>query len=880
MSQQTDRLNTALAGRYRIERHLGEGGMASVYLCEDLRHKRKVALKLLKPELAAVLGADRFVQEITTTASLQHPHILPLFDSGTADGFLFYVMPLVEGETLRERLNRETQLAIDEALRIAREVLDALQYAHEHGIVHRDVKPENILLHGGHAMVADFGIALAVSAAAGGRMTETGLSLGTPHYMSPEQATAEKEITARSDVYSLGSVLYEMLTGEPPHMGNAAQQIIMKIITEPAKPVTALRKSVPPNVSAAVAKSLEKLPADRFESAKAFSEALANPAFHTLAGTAAHAPEASQRSRALSVAGWVAAAIMALTAGWQWRQRRAEAEPEQPTVRAALAVRFAGNAVATTGTPLAISYEGSQIAYRTTDSTGTNLLVVRALATNSELRVSDAPLLSGTPFFAMDGSGLGYGVPGTLRVHMFNGGGTRDLLTIPSAWTAVWGADGYITIATSTAILRIRAAGGKPDTLLLFPPEYRLAQPSLSPDGRTLLCVRLLTGDAARANLVAVRLDTRKVIPLGIAGWRPVLVGERTLTYATSEGTLYDVSFDLGSLKAGLDPRVLAQGISSTINGSPRLAVAPLNGTAVFLTGTGARERELVLIDRSGRPRLVVPESRPFRYPRFSPDGQRIAVGVSGSSGAFSGDVWIATLATGGLLRVTTDTLSYHPDWEADGRHLIMMKRPPLKNVGAAYRVAVDGTSPAELVVARPQSILEAGPTVDARTIVFREDASLDNRDIYMIARENGASAIPLAVTRFDEKGITLSPDGKWFAYTSNESGANEVYIRRLDKDSPRWPVSHGGGNEARWSKNGELFFRRGDSVFVSRVTLGAEPKITTPAALFGLRFDATTYEAMWDAAPDGSRFVATREKAGANGDQMVLLVNAVKRRR
>src|SRR4051812_48935572 len=248
--------------------------MATVFLAEDLRHKRKVALKLLKPELAAVLGADRFVQEITTTASLQHPHILALFDSGTADGFLFYVMPYIEGETLRDKLNHETQLGVDEAVQIAREVADALDYAHRRGIVHRDVKPENILLHGGHAMVADFGIALAVSAAAGGRMTETGLSLGTPYYMSPEQATAEKEISARADIYSLASVLYEMLTGEPPHMGNSAQQVIMKIITEAAQPVTRLRKSVPPNVAAAVAKALEKLPADRFTSANEFAAAL------------------------------------------------------------------------------------------------------------------------------------------------------------------------------------------------------------------------------------------------------------------------------------------------------------------------------------------------------------------------------------------------------------------------------------------------------------------------------------------------------------------------------------------------------------------------------------------------------------------------------
>ncbi len=223
MTHRREDLKAALAGRYEIEREIGQGGMATVYLAEDLKHHRKVAVKVLRPELAAVLGAERFVQEITTTANLQHPHILPLFDSGEADSFLYYVMPFIDGETLRDKLNRETQLGIEEAVKITTEVSDALNYAHRQGVIHRDIKPENILLHDGHPMVADFGIALAVSAAAGGRMTETGLSLGTPHYMSPEQATAEKELTNRSDIYSLGVVLYEMLTGEPPHTGSSAQ---------------------------------------------------------------------------------------------------------------------------------------------------------------------------------------------------------------------------------------------------------------------------------------------------------------------------------------------------------------------------------------------------------------------------------------------------------------------------------------------------------------------------------------------------------------------------------------------------------------------------------------------------------------------------------
>src|SRR5262245_61250541 len=253
--------------------------MATVYLAQDIRHDRKVALKVLKPELSAVLGGDRFIVEIKTTASLQHPHILPLFDSGSAEGHLFYVMPFIEGETLRSKLRRETQFGIEEALRITRDVADALDYAHRHGVIHRDIKPENILLHDGRPVVADFGIALAVSAAAGGRMTETGLSLGTPHYMSPEQATADKDITARSDIYSLATVLYEMLSGQPPHMGGSAQQIIMRIITDKARPVTELRSAVQPHVAAALAKALEKLPADRFASVKAFADALALPSF-------------------------------------------------------------------------------------------------------------------------------------------------------------------------------------------------------------------------------------------------------------------------------------------------------------------------------------------------------------------------------------------------------------------------------------------------------------------------------------------------------------------------------------------------------------------------------------------------------------------------
>jgi serine/threonine protein kinase len=268
-------LVAALADRYRVDRELGQGGMATVYLAEDVKHGRKVAIKVLRPELAAVIGAERFAREIRTIAALQHPHILGLIDSGEAGGAAYYVMPFVEGETLRDRLARERQLSVGDAIRIATEVASALDYAHRRGVVHRDVKPENILLLDGQALVTDFGIAIDVSPGSSTRMTEAGISLGTPHYMAPEQAMAEREITPRVDVYALGCVMYEMLLGEPPFTGPTAQAVVAKLMTEKPGPIVARRDTVPSSVEKAILTALCKVPADRFASAGAFSAAMA-----------------------------------------------------------------------------------------------------------------------------------------------------------------------------------------------------------------------------------------------------------------------------------------------------------------------------------------------------------------------------------------------------------------------------------------------------------------------------------------------------------------------------------------------------------------------------------------------------------------------------
>jgi hypothetical protein len=359
-----DVLARALASRYRIERQLGAGGMATVYLATDLKHDREVALKVLRPELGAVLGTERFLAEIKITARLDHPHILTLIDSGAESGFLYYVLPLVRGESLRDKLNKEKQLGLEDALAVTRQVASALDYAHRHGVIHRDIKPENILLQEGEAMLTDFGIALAVKEAGGNRLTETGLSLGTPMYMSPEQATGDRQLDARSDVYSLAAVLYEMLAGEPPVTGPTAQAMIAKLMTERPTHLRVVRPSVPENVDAAVGKALDKTPADRFASAGDFARALAVAPTHVTAPMpSAVAPK--RRKPVVAIAA-VAVVLVAAVNLFLWKGRGGPNE-KRIALKDRTQLTSTGNALA----PV-ISGDGKQMAFYTMTCTGSD----------------------------------------------------------------------------------------------------------------------------------------------------------------------------------------------------------------------------------------------------------------------------------------------------------------------------------------------------------------------------------------------------------------------------------------------------------------------------------------------------------------------------
>ncbi|MDP3775517.1 MAG: protein kinase, partial [Gemmatimonadales bacterium] len=516
MSDAITRLGATLEGRYAIERELGAGGMATVYLAHDVRHNRKVALKVLRPELAAILGGERFLKEIQTTANLQHPHILPLHDSGEAEGIVYYVMPYVEGESLRDRLIKEKQLPVDDAVRIAAEVASALDYAHRHGVVHRDIKPENILLHDGSALVADFGIALAVSSAGGGtRMTETGMSLGTPHYMAPEQAMGEREITPKADVYALGCVLYEMLTGEPPFTGPTAQAIIARVMTEEPRSLTLQRHTIPPHVEATVLRALEKLPADRFGSAAQFAEALAKPELTLPAGasvvrTAAAAPAAAAPAprraalrHAMAAAPWV---LLLGALGLLARELLRPSAAPPPIGR--FAVKLAPEVTTgLTAQVLALSPDGSWIVFVGNPGSGDQLF------SRSMDRVEPVPIPGTTggtnPFFSPDGRWVGFNSGSRLLKVALAGGPALPICdTDGSFWGASWGDGDTIVFADGRGLMRVPAAGGLPVPVAAPDSASRESYrwPEFLPGGKAVLFA-ITTGSTDR--LAAVTMASR-----------------------------------------------------------------------------------------------------------------------------------------------------------------------------------------------------------------------------------------------------------------------------------------------------------------------------------------------------------------------------------
>jgi eukaryotic-like serine/threonine-protein kinase len=850
-----DRINEALEGRYRIEREIGAGGMATVYVARDERHDRQVALKVLKPELAAVVGAERFLAEIRTTANLQHPHILQLYDSGEADGLLYFVMPFVDGETLGDRLEREKQLPVDEAVGLARAIAAALHAAHERGVIHRDIKPANILLSHGEPVVADFGIALAIQEAGGGRLTETGLSVGTPFYMSPEQATGDRDPDVRSDIYSLGTLLYEMLTGEPPFQGTTAQAVLGKILTGSPSPPTEYRKSIPPHVEAVILKSLERLPADRFSSAAEFGDALGNPAFRHGTEAISAGLEVSHetirrlrrnvRRFAAATVLLVGAVILLLLPGLGGPGAK------NPVVE--FYVQGDSTHQVMSGIPgsVALSPDGRTLAYVGTRADIGRQLFVRSLDDRAARPIPGSEGAHDV-FFSPDGDWLGFSdMENELFKIRLAGGSRIPLAQLSGAMAnADWGEDDgiYYGVTGEPGLMRVSAAGGAPVELIEQSDSLLgVIDPSLMPGGDVILFTGLASNRGATVQ--AYRMSTGEIRVLG-PGMTPIYSG-RQLIYGTAAGVLLAHPFDPKTLEFTGEPVQIATGVGGWLNLSRDVAVSP-GGNIAYLEGGIGNSSMLVhhppVSDQ-------VRTGSTMSSPRVAPDGDRVLYVEAGGN---AWGLYVYSLSQGTNQLLHTAPYIAGGSWSPDGASLAVASGPDLLDYDI-YLLPSDGSGSPELFRDLPPNQVPTVPefTPDGRRLLWvevEEGGGLLASTISagLVDGEDGE------VLRIVDDGSlnsqpTLSPDGRWLAYSSERTGRPEVFVTRFPEGGPGLPIATAGGLSPAWQSKNRLIYFDGSELVAAELSYDGTVQVTSRSPVMDWAFGGQNrFPRYYDLLPDG----------------------------
>jgi eukaryotic-like serine/threonine-protein kinase len=796
----------ALAPNYVVERRLGRGGMATVYLARELRHRRSVALKVLRESVGAELGAERFLREIDTAARLQHPHILPVFDSGSTAGRLWFTMPYVEGETLRQRLERQPALTIPEALRIAREAGQALAYAHQQGVVHRDVKPENILLTGdGSTLVADFGIARTTEAGAE-RLTTGGMVVGTPSYMSPEQASGEAEVDGRSDIYSLGCVLYEMLAGRPPFTGSTPHAIVARHLTEAPPPLSSGGRRVPAAIERVVRRAMAKTPGGRYASANELVAALET------VGTG-EARGSGSRPLLLVAGALVLAAVAAGIVGLLRRSGPAGADPATGTIASGFNRRMTQ---LTTGEGVeewpAWSPDGSRLAY-VADADGYRQIFVRTLATGEERRLTRESRDDIQPAWSPDGRRLafvrasadsGQLAPSDLNGWYFEGGDiwTVDVASgamnrlVTAAFGPAWSPDGtHLAFDAAWAGARriwiSDTAGLNPRQLTSDSSEAVIhAGPRWSPDGRRLVFRRiegttsdLLTADVASAATVRFTQDAPAELD---PAWSP---DGRWIYYSSDRGGGMNVWRQRvsGDGRPG-EREQLTTGAGADVEPAPApdgrrlaFAVRGLNSDVWQLPvspATGAA---------TGPAEPVIVTTRVESRGAWSPDGRTIAFN---SDRLGEMNIWLHDVASGADRQLTTGAGGdYQPQWAPDGRTLVFFSA----RAGSldVWTVSVD----------------------DGSLLRLTSDPAMDINPFY-------------------------SPDGLSIAFLSDRLGRTDVWLMNADGAGQRRLTSTGaGGHFIRWSRDGRSLVYRAESgtqTRIVRVAVDSDSMTPMPEILSG----------------------------------------------
>jgi serine/threonine-protein kinase len=808
-----ERLRASLADRYRIERELGQGGMATVYLARDLKHDREVAVKVLRPELGVVLGAERFLAEIKISAQLDHPHILTLIDSGATEGFLYYVLPLVRGESLRARLNREKQLGVEEAVTITRQVASALDYAHRQGVVHRDIKPENILLQEGEAMLTDFGIALAVKEAGGNRLTETGLSLGTPQYMSPEQATGDRTMDARSDVYSLGAVLYEMLAGEPPVTGPNAQAMIAKLMTERPTRLRVVRDTVPEGIDNAVAKALSKVPADRFATADAFGLALR-------AGLAA-SPERTRDGQRIWL-GAAAAAIGLLLAYGAWRVTRngpplpAMGRSEQLTSDPGLEIQPA------------ISPDGKLVAYSGGNSSRMRIYIRPAGGGRTIPLSDDTAAVETQARWSPDGSSLLFLTRGGVSVASALGGSSQPVVP-PASGNAVanatWSPDGReIAFVRGDSLMAVPLAGGPSRPMAT---GADLHSCTWSPDGRWLACVSL-NGESIRPGSSFGNLAPSAILLVPAAGGEAIRLQEprafnQSPVWSPDGRGLYFISNRDGPR----DIYLLPLASSGQARGEPLRLTTGLGAISMSLSADGRRLGYAVYSARANIWALPIPSGAPLSAEaatavtsgnqviesmQVSRDGRWL---VFDSDLRGNSDIYRVASSGGQPEQLTTDPADeFAPDLSPDGRSIAYHSwRTGTRDIEIK---PLDG-GPVERVTNTPAQESYPVWSPDGKAILFYDQIA--PYSIYIARRGSTGHWSPPVQLVSPGLGATWSPDGASVVYIGSRSevGAGPVMVIAAAGGIPRQLFQPGvaapAGELARYSPDGRTVYYKAHDI-------------------------------------------------------------------
>lgn len=850
------RLNKSLAGRYTVETEIGRGGMAAVYLAHDERHDRPVALKVFDAEFRAALGAERFLAEIRVTARLQHPGIVPLFDSGEADAALFYVMPFIDGESLRAKLQREKQLPVDEAVRIATSVADAMSYAHRHGIVHRDLKPENILLHDRRLLVADFGIALAMSNAGGPRLTQTGVSLGTPQYMSPEQASADGPVDARSDIYSLGAVLYEMLTGDPPHTANTTQALVARVLTETPLSPRAIRPTVPAHVDLATMRALHKLPADRWPTAAQFAEALAMQPGVASSSAAGTSGTIAQRSVARGKsarrrwigAGAIAAVGIAIAVAWWSRSPKAASVSfilEPPTGVAAGARVAIGD--------VAVSDDGKLLAY-VLASDSASAVYVRKVDDVTSTRVRGT---EGAFFVSFSPDAKWLAVVTTDRRLMKVAVDGSNSLTVVENWGRLWGGVAWESneslILPGDGLHRVSAAGGPIRRVTTPRPQRRHYMALVAGDGETVAFHDAGLGFTEDDFLALGSLKTGQYHTTSLLLTRPIGIVDNHIVYATATGAIMAVPFSARERRVAGDPIRISEGLVFDVSN------AKMSPTGTLVYRTGRRTNRLV-VERDGQTTEILPEVngdvRFLSAPRFSPDAKRVAVSMQTSRGdTLTSDIWVLDVASRSFTRLTSLGNVLNPTWTPDGRSVVFgtwfYREPSL------WLQAADGSRPPQRLYAGPDGarLWQVNVTHDG-VVTFCED-NVDGRAValYSVPLSGGPKADRIEILDAD-CDAELSPDGRRLAYAVTDGQKRNVYVRAYPRPTGRVRVSPNGGTRPRWSRDGRLlYYAHTTAADGSGVLFGADLRFSATGVAIG-RIDsiaALKPGTFFDVARDGS---------------------------